>query len=95
MFRLLCARIRVFISLFSLCLLAAMGVACGGGTGTNPVQTPVPANQPTFAHVVLVIEENHSFSEVIGNSAMAYLNGQAQLRSISPRRIPHCRTISC
>jgi acid phosphatase len=66
------------VSLLLLSLLAAVGVACGGGSGTSPVQTPVPASQPTFDHVVLVIEENHSFSEVIGNSSMPYLNGQAQ-----------------
>lgn len=48
--------------------------SCGSGR----VQTPVPANQPTFAHVVLVVEENHSFSDVIGNSSMPYINSLAQ-----------------
>jgi phosphatidylinositol-3-phosphatase len=67
------------ISLISLSFIAAIGLACGGGTSATPVvQTPVPANQPTFAHVVLVIEENHSYPEVIGNSAMPYVNGLAQ-----------------
>lgn len=42
------------------------------------MQTPVPQGQPTFAHVALVILENHSFSEVIGNSSMPYLNSLAQ-----------------
>jgi phospholipase C len=32
---------------------------------------------PLFGHVVLVVEENHSYSEVIGNSAMPYLNSLA------------------
>ena len=41
------------------------------------MQTPVPAGQPTFSHVVLVVEENHNYSEVIGNSAMPYLNSLA------------------
>lgn len=40
--------------------------------------SPAPAKQPTFAHVVLVLEENHSYSEVIGNSSMPYLNGLAR-----------------
>jgi len=31
-----------------------------------------------FNHVVLVVEENHSFSEVVGNSAMPYLNSLAK-----------------
>lgn len=30
-----------------------------------------------MAHVVLVVEENHSYSEVIGNSAMPYFNSLA------------------
>ncbi len=71
------------ISLLSLCLVSALGLACGGGTsvssGTPPVvQTPVPANQPTFSHVVVVVEENHSYADVIGNSAMPYINSLAQ-----------------
>ena len=70
------------VSLCSLCFFAALGLACGGGTGISsgalPVQIPVPANQPTFSHVVVVVEENHSYPDVIGNSAMPYLNGLAQ-----------------
>jgi hypothetical protein len=70
------------ISLLSLCVFAAFGLACGGGTSASPVQTPVPSNQPTFAHV-MVVEENHSYSGVIGNSAMPYLNGLAQQYGIA------------
>ncbi|MBI3652031.1 MAG: IPT/TIG domain-containing protein [Acidobacteria bacterium] len=40
-----------------------------GFTFTNPA-SPLP----TFGHVILVVEENHSYSNVIGNSAMPYLN---------------------
>lgn len=54
--------------------LAVLQLACGSG-GTH--QTPVPPTQPTFSHVVLVAEENHSYSDVIGNSSMPYLNGLA------------------
>jgi acid phosphatase len=58
--------------------MAASQLACGGGGSSSlSVQTPVPAGQPTFSHVVLVVEENHSYSEVIGNSSMPYLNGLA------------------
>jgi acid phosphatase len=32
---------------------------------------------PQFGHVFLVVEENHSYSEVIGNSSMPYLNSLA------------------
>jgi acid phosphatase len=60
------------------CAFATLQLACGGGSGKSiSVQTPVPSGQPTFSHVVLVVEENHSYSEVIGNSSMPYLNSLA------------------
>ena len=35
------------------------------------------AQLPTFTHVVVVLEENHNYSSVIGNSSMPYLNSLA------------------
>lgn len=35
------------------------------------------AQVPQFKHVVVVVEENHSYSHVIGNPAMPYLNSLA------------------
>jgi hypothetical protein len=35
------------------------------------------AQLPTFSHVVVVLEENHNYSSVIGNSSMPYLNSLA------------------
>ena len=58
-------------------VLSLMALNCGGGVGSSPVQTPMPSGQPTFAHVVMVVEENHGYSEVIGNSSMPYLNSLA------------------
>lgn len=55
--------------------LVVLQLACSSH-GLSP-QIPVPPNQPTFSHVILVVEENHSFSDVIGNSAMPYLNSLA------------------
>lgn len=52
--------------------LAVLQLACGSH-GLGP-QTTVPPSQPTFSHVILVVEENHSYSDVIGSSAMPYLN---------------------
>src|SRR5207248_10448590 len=44
----------------------------------RPSCPPPPSGTvPLFGHVVLVVEENHSYSEVIGNSAMPYLNSLA------------------
>jgi hypothetical protein len=58
-------------------LLAFTG--CGGSsTGGGTVQPPPPASTvPQFGHVVLVVEENASYSDVIGNTAMPYFNSLA------------------
>jgi hypothetical protein len=58
----------VFNRLLVLTILAGFGVGCGSGHGTPP---------PLSSRVFLLVEENHSFSDVIGNSAMPYLNGLA------------------
>ncbi len=66
-------------------LLAGLSVACGGGTGSAPSQpqTPIPTGQPTFSHVVIVVEENHSYSEVMGNTSMPYFNQLASQYSVA------------
>ncbi len=44
-----------------------------------PVISAPPQTSPTsqFGHVFIVMEENHSYSSVIGNPSMPYLNGLA------------------
>ena len=56
-----------------LILLACMGC----GSGSRPAPPPPTDTVPQFEHVVLLVEENHSYSEVIGSSAMPYLNSLA------------------
>jgi len=51
------------------------GGGSGGGTTTGGV--------PQFAHVFVVLEENHSFADVIGNTSMPYLNGLASANSLA------------
>ncbi len=51
-----------------------------------PPPTPPPASIdgiPQFAHVVLVVEENHSYDQVIGNSAMPLLNQLASNNALA------------
>ena len=56
-------------------LLLLVGlVACGGGGSHN---NPGDPNVPAFAHVFIVVEENHSYGQVIGQSVMPYLNSLA------------------
>ena len=62
----------------SLILAAAMG--CSLSSPSSPRPGPPPSTSgsvPQFGHVVVVLEENHSYSDVIGNSAMPYLNSLA------------------
>jgi phosphatidylinositol-3-phosphatase len=61
-----------------LMLVAVMG--CSLSSPSSPRPGPLPSTSgsvPQFGHVVVVLEENHSYSEVIGNSAMPYLNSLA------------------
>jgi phospholipase C len=48
--------------------IALLLASCGGGTGTMTQQNS-PATMPTSHHVVLVMEENQSYSSVAGNTA--------------------------
>ena len=50
-------------------------ISCGGGSSHTNTGNP---NVPQFEHVFIVVEENHSFSQTIGNPAMPYLNSLAQ-----------------
>jgi hypothetical protein len=62
----------------ALALAAATGCGISSAGGPRP-QGPPPStgSVPQFGHVVVVLEENHSYSEVVGNSAMPYLNSLA------------------
>src|SRR5258708_19065682 len=62
-----------------LCLLLAPLGCSSAGTASTTTTTP-PASTgvvPQFGHVVLVVEENSSYSQVIGSSDMPYLNSLA------------------
>src|SRR5437016_14145419 len=76
------------VALFSLMIL----ISCGGGDSTSsPANSPTPgaANpaspQPATpqATVVMVMEENHSYEQVIGNASMPYLNSLAQQGAVA------------
>jgi hypothetical protein len=60
----------------SLFILATLGCGGSSASGPRPSNDPPPSSGsvPAFGHVLLVVEENHSYSEVIGNSDMPYLN---------------------
>jgi phosphatidylinositol-3-phosphatase len=69
-----------------LLLAGCAGSGSSGNTisaGIPPSGTPPPPSIPQFSHVVIVLEENHSYSQVIGNSAMPYLNQLAHTYAVS------------
>lgn len=55
----------------------ATAQGAGGTTDASATIAVVPG-APTFGHVVLLMEENHGYFSVIGNSSMPYLNSLAQ-----------------
>jgi acid phosphatase len=65
----------------SLFLAVLICAGCGGVSSkvtTNPPPPPASAD-----HVFLIVLENHSFGQVIGNPAMPYLNGLATAHSLA------------
>jgi phosphatidylinositol-3-phosphatase len=67
-----------FWNLFLILSFAFLESACGGGA-SSPTTTSVSTGGtvPAVSHVFIVVEENHSYAEVIGNSGMPYFNGLA------------------
>jgi acid phosphatase len=78
-----------------ICLIVAviLQCACGssssgsssgnGGSGSGGSNGGGGSSIPEFAHVFDVLEENHSFSDVIGNANMPYLNGLASTNGLA------------
>ena len=68
-------------------VIAAVVVQCGCGggstTGSGGNKSNGGSSVPHFAHVFIVVEENHSYGAVIGNSSMPYLNGLASANGLA------------
>src|SRR5512143_1347007 len=60
-------------------ILALFVLACGGSTSVSGAVGGPPSggSMPQFSHVVVVVEENAGYQDVIGSSAMPYLNSLA------------------
>lgn len=71
-----CPFYRIFSNISLLAILIAQ-VGCGGGS-SDPDPEPGTGEIPQVEHVFVLVEENHSYSQVIGNSAMPYTNSLAQ-----------------
>jgi len=68
-----------------ICVLGAAMLECGcsGVSHSGLSSDPAGANVPNFDHVFIVIEENHSYNVVIGNSNMPYLNSLATTNGLA------------
>ncbi|HEX7959644.1 MAG TPA: alkaline phosphatase family protein [Terriglobales bacterium] len=84
-----CTFVALLLALGLALDLGCGGAGSGGGTGTSGTGTTGGTTSGTgtggggtgssaAGPVILVVEENHGFSTVIGNSAMPYLNSLAQ-----------------
>lgn len=74
----------------SLCMIIAviLQCSCGGGGGSSAGAGSSPGGAgtsaiPQFAHVFVLVEENHSFNDVIGNANMPYLNSLASANGLA------------
>jgi hypothetical protein len=72
---------KLFTSFSLLVLLVLTEAACGGGSAPATAGSGTPnggaSTIPAFAHVFIVVEENHSYADVIGNTSMPYFNSLA------------------
>lgn len=80
---------------FLVCLIGTAILQCGCGGGSHPSTLSSgsggtsgdpgggSSGSSQFAHIFIVVEENHSYNSVIGNSAMPYLNGLASANGLA------------
>jgi acid phosphatase len=70
---------KAFIYILLAVIFAGLELGCGGGGGGQSDPPPPGTGViPQVNHVFLLVEENHSYSQVIGNAAMPYTNLLAQ-----------------
>ena len=65
------------LACFFLLLTVVIVGGCGGSGTSQPAPSPTTPSVPQVGHVILLLEENHSYSTVIGNPAMPFLNSLA------------------
>jgi phosphatidylinositol-3-phosphatase len=73
---------RSLLGVFAI-LFASFGFGCGGSSNTSGGINSSGGTVPQFSHVVVVVEENAGYSDVIGSGAMPYLNSLAQQYSLA------------
>ena len=78
---------RVLVSALAVLLAACTSTATTKGTARSTAASAAPSHSvasvasgqvPRFAHIVVVVEENHAYSEVIGSANAPYVNTLAR-----------------
>ena len=59
------------------CVALCLTLIAPGCGGPPPARPPVGGTVPVVGHVFIVVEENADYANVIGSTAMPYLNGLA------------------
>ena len=68
----------------SMLILFAVGMAAAGVLGVgSPLRAAAQPAVPKYDHVFVIVEENHGYSDVIGNAAAPNLNKLAQTFGLS------------
>ena len=75
-----CSRCALLLATVCVLLFSA---GCGTSRSSGSGAAVSVAGNRHINHVVMVLEENHSFSDVIGNSAMPYLNNLASTYGVA------------
>jgi len=56
-------------------ILALLESACGGGSSSSTMTSGTSGSTvPAVTHMFIVVEENHSYGDVVGNTVMPYFN---------------------
>jgi len=64
------------IGVACLILFLLASVSCGGSSSSSNTSGPAGTSSSSsqFGHVVLVVEENHDYTDVVGSASMPYVN---------------------
>jgi hypothetical protein len=65
---------------------AVAGILTVSATAAMAAEGPVPSGIPHLDHVFVIMMENHSFGQVVGNAAMPFVNGQISNHQVNLAR---------
>src|SRR5215470_9260130 len=63
--------------------MLALSATAAGGAGASPTRAANPV--PRYRHIFVIVDENHGFSDVIGNRAAPNLNALARRFGLATR----------